>query len=80
MTTLPDWLAWRARTTPVRLALLAGGEAWTFAALDERVTRTARRLAGLGVHPGDRVATLLRNGAHVVEVVHAVGRLGAVLV
>ena len=77
---LPDWLASRARSTPERVALMAGGESWTFAELDARVDAMARRLAALGVGAGDRVATLLRNGPAVVEIVHALGRLGAVLV
>ncbi|HEU4793734.1 MAG TPA: AMP-binding protein, partial [Nitrolancea sp.] len=77
---MPDWLRHRAAATPERLAILAGDERWTFAELEERVTRTARRLAGLGVRPGDRVATLLRNSHHAVVVIHAVGRVGAVLV
>lgn len=77
---MPDWLGHRATTTPDRLAILAGAERWTFAELDQKVSRTARRLAGLGVRPGDRVATLLRNSQHAVEVIHAVCRIGAVLV
>ncbi|CCF84862.1 o-succinylbenzoate--CoA ligase [Nitrolancea hollandica] len=77
---IPDWLRHRAATSPDRPAILAGAERWTFDELDKRVSRTARRLAGLGVRPGDRVATLLRNSHQAVEVIHAVGRIGAVLV
>lgn len=77
---IPDWLRHRAVTSPERLAILAGAERWAFAGLDQRVSRIARRLAGLGVLPGDRVATLMRNSHHAVEVIHAVGRVGAVLV
>ncbi len=77
---LPDWLAHRARTVPERLAVMVGGERWTYAELDVRATRAARRLAALGVGEGDRVAVLLRNGASMVELVHAVPRLGAILV
>ncbi len=77
---MPDWLRYRAFTSPDRPAIVAGVERWTFAELDQRVSRTARRLAGLGVRPGDRVATLLRNSHQAVEVIHAVGRIGAVLI
>ena len=77
---LPDWLAHRARTVPDRLAVIVGGERWTFAELDARASRTARRLSTLGVGAGDRVATLLHNGPAMVELVHAVPRLGAILV
>ncbi len=77
---MPDWLAARARLTPEQLALMAGDERLTFGELDRRATDVARRLVGLGVQPGDRVAVLLRNGVPLVELVHGVGRAGAVLV
>ena len=76
----PDWLAHRAATTPERIALVAGGRSWTFAALDAAATRAAAALAGQGVQPDDRVATLLPNGERAVVVAHAVLRLGATLV
>jgi O-succinylbenzoic acid--CoA ligase len=44
------------------------------------VARTARRLASLGVGGGDRVATTLPPGVAFCELLHAVPRLGAVLV
>ena len=77
---LPDWLAHRAFATPSRTALVVGGRTWSFAALDADVTRTARRLAGLGVRAGDRVAALLPNGQQPAVLAHAVLRLGATLV
>lgn len=76
---LPDWLASRARTTPDRLALVAGGREWTFAQLDADATAMAGRLAALGVGPGDRIASLLHNGPVPVLLVHAALRLGATL-
>ena len=60
--------------------MIAAGRAWSFAELDADATRTARRLARLGVRAGDRVATLLHNGADAVLIAHAVLRLGATLV
>lgn len=77
---LPDWLAHRAASTPERTALIVGDLRWSYAELDTRVSTMARRLATLGVGADDRVAMLLPNGASVVELVHALGRLGAVLV
>ena len=76
----PDWLTHRAQSTPARVALIASGRSWTFAELDADATRIARRLAALGVGSGERVATLLRNGAAPALLVHAVLRLGATLV
>jgi O-succinylbenzoic acid--CoA ligase len=77
---MPDWLAARAGLSPARLALAAGGEQLTFRELDRRASGVARRLAGLGIRPGDRVALLLRSGVPTVELVHGAGRVGAVLV
>jgi len=46
-----DWLHWRARHAPEREALRFQGRSWTFAQLDEAVTRLALRLAALGLEP-----------------------------
>jgi len=77
---LPEWLAWRATVTPERPALLWRDQCWTFARLAAEADALARRLAGLGVVPGDRVAACLGNRPELVVLVHAVSRLGAVLV
>ena len=76
----PDWLAFRAATSPHRCALVAGDGEWTFAELDAAVTRAARQLAALGVQPGDRIVTLLHNGPAAAMLPHAALRLGATLV
>jgi len=78
--TRPDWFARWARLSPDRVALIAGGDRYTFAELDQLVNRTARQLAGVGLTRGGRVALLLPNGALYVVLVYAVARLGAVLV
>src|SRR5919202_4773150 len=77
---MPDWLTARAGLSPARLALAAGGEQLTFRELNRRASGVARRLAGLAIRPGDRVALLLRSGVPTVELVHGAGRMGAVLV
>ncbi len=77
---LPDWLARRADVSRNRLALVAPGTRWTFADLDAAAEQAAGWLAGRGIGPNDRVATLLRNGAWPVVVLHGLIRLGAVLV
>jgi len=77
--TVPEWLAQRALTLPDRPALIGGGRQWTFGQLHGAADALVGWLAGLGVEPGDRVATLLRNGPHTVQVIHALTRLGAVL-
>ena len=77
---IADWLAHRATAMPGRTALVAAGRTWSFAELDADVTRLAHRLASHGVRSGDRVATLLANGPWPAMIVHAMLRLGAVIV
>jgi O-succinylbenzoic acid--CoA ligase len=78
--TLADPLFHRARTSPDRLALRAGGVSLSFGDLETRVRAAAGRLAGLGVRPGDRVAVLLGNGVPFAVLVWGLARLGAVSV
>jgi O-succinylbenzoic acid--CoA ligase len=76
----PDWLRQRALISPERLAVVAGGERLSFRELDRRVNGVAGWLRAQGVGQGDRVALLLRNGLPFVTLVHALSRLGAILV
>jgi fatty-acyl-CoA synthase len=62
-----------------REALVQGDRRWTYAQYAERVTRLASGLAGLGVRPGDVVATLLPNVAPHAEAHFGVPACGAVL-
>jgi o-succinylbenzoate---CoA ligase len=76
---LEDWLTSAARARPDHPAVVAGGAAVTYAELDGRATRLARRLAAHGVGPGDRVRVSHPPGVAFAELLHAVPRLGAVL-
>ncbi len=53
---------------------------FTFAELNERSNRVADILLGRGINPGDRVATLLKNGIEFVETYFAIAKIGAVMV
>ncbi|MFQ3323338.1 MAG: O-succinylbenzoate-CoA ligase [Pseudomonadales bacterium] len=53
---------------------------FTFLALNKRCNKTANALQGLGVKPGDRVATLCKNGIEFVESYFALAKIGAVMV
>ena len=77
---LPDWLTRCAENRPEHLAVQCDGVQWSFAELDRQATRLARQLAGTGVQEGLRVALLAANGLAYVAFVHALTRLGAVLV
>lgn len=68
----------RARLAPGALAVDDGQRRLTFAALGERVTRTAHALAALGVGRGERVAILSENRIEYLELELAAATLGAI--
>ena len=78
--TVPDWLRQRADTTPGRLALVAETRRFTFKELDQRVDAAASALRERGTLSGQHVGIRASNGAGFVVAVHALMRLGAVLV
>jgi long-chain acyl-CoA synthetase len=69
-----------ASATPDRVALHFGEQQRTYASLERDVARLAGGLSKLGVRPGDRVAVMLPNRPEYFVAVHAIWRLGAVLV
>lgn len=75
-----DWLAEQAKVSPKKTALVWGERAWSYAELDAEVAGMAARLAGAGVKRGEHVAVLMLNRPEVVFAIHALARLGAVLV
>jgi long-chain acyl-CoA synthetase len=78
--TLPRFLDDAARDFPNALATRYDGAGLDYVELRRLVDETASGLAGLGVEPGTRVATLLPNLPVTVAVAFATWRLGAVLV
>jgi o-succinylbenzoate---CoA ligase len=76
---LEDWLTAAARLRPDHPAVVARGDAVTYAELDRRASSVAVRLAALGVGPGDRVRVSHPPGIAFAELLHAVPRVGAVL-
>src|SRR5690242_17820206 len=75
-----SWPARRARKSPNQIAIEYGDDSWTYAELDQRSTRLAHSLRGLGVRRGDRVAYLGPNHPALLETFFAAGILGAVFV
>src|SRR2546430_1148329 len=57
-----------ADTVPEREAVACGDRRLTYRALDERATRLAHTLAGLGVEPGEHVGVQLRDSIEFLEV------------
>lgn len=76
----PDWLAARAAVSPAALALVVDERPWTYGELDALVSAAARWLRQSGVSEGTHAAVLLPNCLAHVVVIHALIRLGAVLV
>ena len=67
-------------TTAEAFVEVERGRRFTFEELNNRCNRTANMLLAQGVKPGDRVATLLKNGIEFVETYFAVAKIGAILV
>ncbi|MDX3451771.1 amino acid adenylation domain-containing protein [Streptomyces sp. ME02-8801-2C] len=75
-TSLPELFRAQVARTPDALALVFGEQRLTYAELDERVERTARVLAGLGVGPERTVAVALPRSVELVVALLAVHRAG----
>jgi o-succinylbenzoate---CoA ligase len=75
---LDDWLSRAAEGVPRQPALIAGERTMTFADLEREAASAARRLAGLGVRPGDRVALFAEASIEHAVVLHGLAKLGAV--
>jgi O-succinylbenzoic acid--CoA ligase len=74
------WLTATAVARPHGLALAADERRWTYAELLRDVEALAQQLAADGIRQGDPIGVLLPNCAEYVLLIHALARLGAVLV
>ncbi len=75
-----DWLGSRVAASPMQLAMQMGERQWSYAELNQMVDGCCARLVALNVQPGDLVGALLPNSLLYVCLIHALARLGAVLV
>jgi o-succinylbenzoate---CoA ligase len=75
---LDDWLSRAAEGVPRQPALIAGERTMTFAELEREAAAAARRFAGLGVTPGDRVALFAEPSIEHAVLLHGLAKLGAV--
>ena len=76
---LDNWLAQRAQSCPDRVALVADGSSVTYAELEAEATWVARRLGAYGVRRGATAALTMNPGREQVVLIHALMKLGAVL-
>jgi long-chain acyl-CoA synthetase len=75
-----DLIRGAACAAPDKVALIAGKERWTFAALDQASDRLAMALQQTGVGRGDRVVAMLENCPEMVVSLWGVLKAGAVFV
>lgn len=80
MNRIENWLTARTRATPNALALQIGDRHYRYAELEQIVSGYCRALDKLGVGAKHHVAILLPNRLPYVALIHALARLGAVLV
>jgi o-succinylbenzoate---CoA ligase len=77
---VPDWLRQRAQVTPERLALVAEDVRWSFAEFDRRVDGAVQALRQRGASEKQHVGIRASNGPGFVLAVHALMRIGSVVV
>ena len=77
---LPDWLGRVALYHPDRIAIEDNRQSWTFAELDRRASHLAYQLRAAGIGMGERVALLAGNCPAYAVAVHALTRVGAILI
>jgi acyl-CoA synthetase (AMP-forming)/AMP-acid ligase II len=78
MLNLSAFIAFHARRTPERSAILYGEQRVSYGALQARVETLSALLAARGIAPGKRVAVFMKNSAAFIELAIAVSRIGAV--
>jgi O-succinylbenzoic acid--CoA ligase len=80
MTNASDWLSQRAQISPEQTALIWGQQAWTYGQLHGLVGTISRQLTAADIDAGSHIAVLMPNQVAYVCLIHALARLGAVLV
>lgn len=77
---MQDWLAARTYATPHHVALITGQMVYTYAELNQWVSRACAKFAQLGIQRRMTIGVLMTNNLEYVVTVHALVRLGAILV
>jgi len=65
---------------PERTCVVDGNIRLTYGQTEQRASRLAHGLAGMGVSPGDRVAIFQTNCYQFVEMIYAIAKVGAIIV
>ncbi len=77
-----NWVTVHGQRNPDKVALIDGdtGARYTYGELEQRTNSLADALRTRGVRQGDRVAFVMLNSPHLLEVVFAAAKLGAIAV
>ena len=75
-----EFVSKRAAAHPDKVAILGVGRTYTYAQLDDYVTRTAHALRCAGCQPGDRVLIVLPDSPEFVAAFFGAAKIGAVAV
>ena len=75
-----DWLSQQANASPTHEAMIWREQTWTYAELNAQVQQLSGQLAAAGLLSGQRAAVLLPNQPRFVMLIHALIRLGVVIV
>ncbi len=78
MVNLSAFIAFHARRTPQRLALIYGDQRVTYSDLADRTVQLAALLVESGIAPGNVVAAFMKNSSAFIELAIAVSHIGAV--
>lgn len=76
---MEDWLAARTKSSPDALALIIGDQGWSYDEINRLADIASARLAKL-VRPGQHVGMLAPNNLANICLIHAMARIGVVLV
>ena len=77
---MSDWLKYRSTISSHSPALIFKQQIWSYADMEAKVAEVTDGLIGNGVKPGSHVAALLPNQPGYIFLIHALVRLGAVLI
>lgn len=75
-----EWIYKRALNSPERTFLKEDSRLFSNRDFNERVNRTCRALAGLGIVKGERVAVLMVNSTEFLDIFFACAKTGAIMV
>jgi long-chain acyl-CoA synthetase len=79
-TLVHEWLSRSARRFPDKVALVCGGQRWTYKALDRRSDHLAAALSDAGVRRQDRIVVLLDNSAETVISLYGILKAGGIFI